>query len=66
MGITMKPNVASLKAVDPERAYLRNEAVRLAQAGDADGFERLYRLARPDACTVCACAWRRILRTPRI
>jgi RNA polymerase sigma-70 factor (ECF subfamily) len=39
----MKPNLASLKLTTPNELS-ENEAIRLAQAGDSDGFERLYRL----------------------
>jgi len=39
----MKPNLASLKASTISELS-ENEAVRLAQEGDSEGFERLYKL----------------------
>ncbi len=42
MRTIMKPNLASLKLTTPSELS-ENEAIRLAQAGDSEGFERLYR-----------------------
>ena len=39
----MKSNLTSLKA-STTRELSENEAVRLAQEGDSEGFERLYHL----------------------
>ena len=43
MRITAKTNVSSFKA-STAAELSENEAVRLAQEGDSEGFERLYRL----------------------
>jgi len=40
----VRPNCTRLKASTPAGELSENEAVRLAQEGDARGFERLYRL----------------------
>jgi len=44
MKAELTPNCTRLKASTPAGELSENEAVRLAQEGDARGFERLYRL----------------------
>ena len=60
----MKSNLTSLKASTTSELP-ENEAVRLAQEGDSEGFERLYQL-HGRRYTVYAPIWRKILLKPEI
>src|SRR5271170_717287 len=52
MRTIMKPNLASLKASTTSELS-ESEAVRLAQEGDSEGFERLYQLHSGRVYSLC-------------